>query len=263
MSEQSTVNLQETSSTTALDRVRVVLMETSHPGNVGSAARAMKTMGITDLVLVNPRLPAPQFESEAIALASGAFDVLQTARVVTRLEAALSDVHFAIGFTARKRDLAHPHVALREAAALAWAALQPVAGEEALPRVALVFGNEAMCLSNADVDRCQLLASVPANPTYSSLNLAQTVQVAAYEMMMATGTYVVAADSVRASATVGEVDALIKHIEKAAIESRFLDPNSPKRLMTRLRRLFTRAKLEREEVAILRGLIASFEKKMR
>lgn len=239
--------------TADLSRVRVVLMETSHPGNVGSAARAMKTMGIHDLVLVNPRLPAPQFESEAIALASGAFDVLQTARIVATLDEALHDVHFALGLTARKRELSHQHVSLREAANEAIAALST----NETQRVALVFGNEAMCLSNNDVDRCQLLASVPANPAYSSLNLAQTVQVAAYEMMMAANVFTVAPERARDVATVGEVDALLQHLERAAVETGFLDPNSPKRFMTRMRRLFTRAKLEPEEVAILRGLLAS------
>lgn len=238
-----------------LARVRVVLVETSHPGNVGSAARAMKTMGISDLVLVSPRLSAPQHDPQAIALASGANDVLASARVVPTLQAALSDVVFSVGFTARKRELTHPHVAVREAANLARDTLttQPDA------RIALVFGNEAMCLSNDDVDLCQLLAGVPANPVYSSLNLAQTVQVAAYEMMMASSSFAVLPDTPRKAATAGEIDALIEHLQTAAIESGFLDPNSPKRFMTRMRRLATRATLEPEEVAILRGLIASFQ----
>jgi len=239
-----------------LSRIRVVLVETSHPGNVGSAARAMKTMGLSDLVLVNPKLAAPQHDPQAIALASGATDVLATARVVATLQDALCDTVFAVGFTARKRELTHRHVALREAAGLVHAtiATQP----DSL--VALVFGNEAMCLSNEDVDLCQLLASVPANPLYSSLNLAQTVQVAAYEMMMASGNFMVAPDHQRQAATAGEVEALMRHLETAAIESGFLDPTSPKRFMTRVRRLAIRATLEPEEVAMLRGLIASFQK---
>lgn len=238
-----------------LRRVRVVLMETSHPGNVGSAARAMKTMGLHELLLVAPRLAAPQADPQAIALASGAGDVLESARVVPNLDIALEDVTFAIGFTARKRDLTHRHVALREAAQIAMTELtsRPTA------KIALVFGNEAMCLSNDDVDRCQLLASVPANPVYSSLNLAQTVQVAAYEMMMAVHGFTVAPDTVRPAATAGEVEALMQHLEAAAIESGFLDPISPKRFMTRLRRLFTRSRMEPEEVAILRGLLVSFQ----
>jgi tRNA/rRNA methyltransferase len=211
------------------------------------------------LVLVSPRLPAPQHDPQAIALASGATDVLAAARVVADLQTALHDVVFAVGFTARKRELTHRHVALRESAGLVMHELSA----QPLGHAALVFGNEAMCLSNEDVDRCQLLASVPANPEYSSLNLAQTVQVAAYEMMMAAAAFAVAPDAVRRSATAGEVEALMLHLEAAAIESGFLDPNSPKRFMTRMRRLATRATLEPEEVAILRGLIASFQKSTR
>ncbi|MBC7625486.1 MAG: RNA methyltransferase [Aeromicrobium sp.] len=240
----------------ALTRIRVILVETSHPGNVGSAARAMKTMGLSDMVIVNPRLPAPQHDAQAIALASGATDVLAAARIVATLQDALHDVVYAVGFTARKRELTHRHVGLREAAGLVMSELAC----QAHAPVALVFGNEAMCLSNDDVDRCHLLASVPANPVYSSLNLAQTVQVAAYEMMMASGCFPVAPDITRETATSGEIEALIKHLELAAIESGFLDPNSPKRFMTRMRRLATRSTLEPEEVALLRGLIASFQK---
>jgi tRNA/rRNA methyltransferase len=215
----------------------------------------MKTMGIEDLWLVAPKQPAPQFESEAIALASGAFDVLQRARVVPTLQEAIADTTLAIAFTARKRELSHRHLALREAATEALGHLR----SQAEAQVALVFGNEAMCLSNEQVAYCQLLASVPANPVYSSLNLAQTVQVAAYEMMMATADFIVTADTPRPLANVGEVEALVQHLERAAIESGFLDPNSPKRFGTRMRRLFTRAQLEPEEVAILRGVLASFE----
>lgn len=239
-----------------LSRARVVLVETSHPGNVGSAARAMKTMGLDDLWLVAPKLPAPQFESEAIALASGAFDVLQRAHVVPTLEEAIADTSLAIAFTARKRELSHRHLALRDAATEVVGVLRGRSDAA----IALVFGNEAMCLSNEQVALCQLLASVPANPVYSSLNLAQTVQVAAYEMMMAAAEFTVAADPPRPLATVGEVEALVQHLERAVVESGFLDPNSPKRFGTRMRRLFTRAQLEPEEVAILRGVLASFEK---
>ncbi len=242
-----------------LGRVRVILMATSHPGNVGSAARAMKTMGLDDLVLVAPKLAAPHQDPQAIALAAGAGDVLAGAKIVATLDEALHDVTFAIGLTARRRDLSHRHVALREAAAIAFTELsaQPSA------KVALVFGNEAMCLSNEDVDRCQLLASVPANPQYSSLNLAQTVQVAAYEMMMAASAFTVLPDEVRPAATAGEVEALMLHLEALATDSGYLDPDAPKRFMTRIRRLLTRSRLEPEEVAILRGLLASIQKNAR
>jgi len=239
-----------------LSNVRCVLVQTGHPGNIGAAARAMKTMGLSDLVLVAPKRTEPHREAQAIALASGANDVLESARVVASLAEALNDVVYAVGFTARKRELSHRHVALREAAGL----VMHAHADPPQARAALVFGNEAMCLSNDDVDRCQLLASVPANPVFSSLDLAQTVQVAAYEMMMAAAAFQVAAHPTRAVATAGEVEALLLHLERAAIVAGFLDPNSPKRFMTRMRRLATRATLEPEEIAILRGLLAAFEK---
>ena len=136
--------------------MRVVMVETSHPGNIGSAARAMKTMGLTNLVLVAPKLANVTAHRDAIALASGATDVLANAKVVATFDEAIADVRFAIAFTARKRELSHPFKPLREAAQIA-------AAEAAFGDVALVFGNEAMCLSNEEVDRCQLVSAIPAN----------------------------------------------------------------------------------------------------
>jgi tRNA/rRNA methyltransferase len=237
-----------------LNRVRVVMVETSHPGNVGSAARAMKTMGLTDLVLVAPKLADACTHPNAIALASGATDVLERARVVTNLNEAIADTSFAVAFTARRRELSHPIVAMREAVTQA---LQ-VAAETTAP-IALVFGNEAMCLSNEQVDLCQLAATIPANSEYSSLNVSQSVQVAAYEVMMQVGAFQVVDHEPRLTATVGEIDHFLAHLERAAIDSGFLNPDIPKKFMTRMRRLFTRARMEPEEVAILRGLLSSFQ----
>lgn len=248
--------MQASAAARELRRVRVVLVETSHPGNIGSAARAMMTMGLSDLVLVAPKRDNPQHEPEAQALASNATEVLRDARVVASLDEALSDVTLAIAFTARRRELTHRHLMLRDVSIEARQRLYDPA-----ERIALVFGNEAMCLSNDDVDRCQVLASIPTNPAYPSLNLAQTVQVAAYEMMMAMGAFHVAPETARPRATAGEMEHLLAHLERAAIESGFLDPNSPRRFMTRMRRLVTRADLEREEVNILRGLLVAFEAK--
>ncbi len=233
-----------------LTRLRVVLVETSHPGNIGSAARAMKTMGITNLVLVAPKLANVTLHRDAIALASGATDVLAQARIVPTLDAAIADVRFAIAFTARKRELSHPFKPLREAALVAVA--EALQGD-----VALVFGNEAMCLSNDEVDRCQLASAIPANSDYSSLNVAQAVQVAAYEMMMTAGAFSIAADTDRPQASVGEVEGFLAHFEATAIAGGFLNPDEPKRFMTRMRRLFTRSRMEPEEVAIFRGWLAA------
>ena len=243
------------SSTSLRRRVRIVMVETSHPGNVGSAARAMKTMGLSDLVLVAPKMADVLTQPNALALASGAIDVLENARVVASLQEALADTSFAVAFTARRRELSHPIVPLREAVGHA---LQQAAQVRNAP-VALVFGNEAMCLTNEDVDRCQLSATIPSNPEYSSLNVSQSVQVAAYEVMMQAGAFAVEDHPERTAATSGEVEHFLRHLETVAVECGFLAPNSPKKFMTRMQRLFTRARLEPEEVAIFRGLLAALQ----
>ena len=233
-----------------LARMRVILVETSHPGNIGSTARAMKTMGLTQLVLVAPKLAEATTHRDAIALASGATDVLANAKIVATFDEAIADVRFAIAFTARKRELSHPFKPLREAAQIA-------VTEAAFGDVALVFGNEAMCLSNREVDRCQLVSAIPANGEYSSLNVSQAVQVAAYEVMMTAAAFGIAADTERPAANVGEVDGFLAQLEATAVATGFLNPEEPKRFMTRMRRLFTRARMEPEEVAIFRGLLSA------
>jgi tRNA/rRNA methyltransferase len=232
-----------------LSRIRIVLSRTSHPGNIGAAARAMKTMGLSRLYLVSPKhLP----EEQAIAMASGADDVLAAATVVESLEQALQGTVFAVAMTARRRDLSAPIAWVREAAAEAVAATGQ--GE-----VALVFGNETAGLSNQETDLCQRLAMISANSEYSSLNLAAAVQVACYELRLA-GLEIGAPPIVNETgqpASHDEVEGLIGHIEAAAIKSGFLDPAQPKRLIPRMRRLLARAQPEKEEVAILRGLLSS------
>lgn len=232
-----------------LSRIRIVMSRTSHPGNIGAAARAMKTMGLTRLYLVSPRhLP----EEQATAMASGADDVLAAATVVETLEEALQGTVLAVAMTARRRDLAAPIVWMREAAAEAVTATTQ--GE-----VAIVFGNETAGLSNQETDLCQCLAMIPANGEYSSLNVAAAVQVACYELRLA-GLDVGVPPPIHEAgqpATHEEVEGLIGHIEAAAIKSGFLDPAQPKRLIPRVRRLFARAQPEKEEVAILRGLMSS------
>jgi tRNA/rRNA methyltransferase len=242
-----------------LSRVRVVMVSTSHPGNIGSAARAMKTMGLADLVLVSPRTAEPAAEPQAIALASGATDVLEGARIVASLADALTDVRFALAFTARRRELSHGMAALRDAVGVAMREL--VADPHADAKVALVFGNETFGLSNEEVDRCQMIAMIPANPAYSSINVAQAIQLAAYEVMMAVQGFVVTDTPPRPASSIGEVEGFLQHLESAAVSADFLDPAEPKRFMTRMRRLFMRARLEPEEVAILRGVLAALMKK--
>ena len=236
-----------------LARVRVVMVSTSHPGNIGSAARAMKTMGLANLVLVSPRQSGATTDPQAVALASGANDVLENARIVDTLAEALADVHFALAFTARRRELSHGMCGLREAAAHAI----HEAGADAGKNIALVFGNETFGLSNEEVDRCQMIAMIPANPIYSSLNVSQAIQLAAYELMMAANAFTVNDEPARPVSSLGEVEGFLQHLESAAIAADFLDPAEPKRFMTRMRRLFMRARMEPEEIAILRGVLAA------
>jgi tRNA/rRNA methyltransferase len=233
-----------------LSRACVVLSRPSHPGNIGSAARAMKTMGFADLRLVAPRaFPSP----EADALASGALDVLESARVFASLEEALADVVLAVGFSSRGRDLSHPVRPLREVA-------PDIVARARSGAVALVFGNETFGLTNQELARCQWFATIPANPAYASLNLAAAVQVACYEIATAAATFAPASEPERTPATLDEVEAFFAHLERAMVGSGFLDPGQPKRLMERMRRLFARAGLEREEVRFLRGMLSAFER---
>ena len=231
----------------------IVLSRPSHPGNIGAAARAMKTMGFTDLRLVAPKaFPA----AEAVAMASGAADVLDAARVYDTLEAALADVVHAVGFSARSRDLSHPVRSLRDAAP------DLLARAEA-GIVALVFGNETFGLSNEELARCQGFVNIPSNPAYGSLNIAAAVQVACYELATSGGDFALPPQPEHEPATLDEIEAMHQHFERAMTASGFLDPHQPKRLMERVRRLFARAGLERSEVQFLRGMLAAFEKPKR
>lgn len=227
------------------DRLRIVLCETTHPGNIGAAARAMKTMGLSRLVLVSPKIFP---DDQATAMASGADDVLAAAVRCETLAQALAGTTLAMGLTARRRDLSHAMVPLREAA------LQ-VASEVRTGDVALVFGTEMSGLSNAQLDACQLLANIPAEPGFSSLNLAASVQVATYELRQALLQDRGAAGREHPPATHEELEGFYAHLERVLLASGFLDPVHPGRLMTRLRRLFSRARVEREEVSILRGIL--------
>jgi tRNA/rRNA methyltransferase len=230
-----------------LSRIAVVLVRTSHPGNIGAAARAMKTMGLADLVLVEPRhFP----HAEATALAAGAADVLDRARVVGSLAQALADRVLAVGFSARGRDLAHPARNWRSAAPEAVSAT-------ADGPVALVFGNETSGLSNEELLACHRHATIPANPEYPSLNLAAAVQVACYELALASAAFRVPERPSRARATGADLEALHERLHKALVASGFLDPREPGRLDERMRRLAARLDLEAEEVALLHGMLES------
>ena len=224
--------------------IRIVLCETQHPGNIGAAARAMKTMGLSQLYLVNPlRFP----DQEASGRATNAGDVLANATVCASLDEALSGVALAAACTARSRDIAAPAVAAREAAAR----LVEVARSQP---VALVFGNEVCGLATDQVKHCQLVATIPAAPAHTSLNLAAAVQVFAYELRMhAAGSAV--AGKPRELASHEEIEGFYAHLEQELFAIGYLNPDQPKKLMQRVRRLYARAQLERVEVNILRGIV--------
>lgn len=239
-------SLTVTTQAAALARIRIVLVRTRHPGNIGAAARAMLTMGLARLVLVAPaRFPDP----EAVALATGATGVLDAARVVATLDEALAGCALAIGLSARPREYAGRVLALREAAAEAIAHAD--AGD-----VAIVFGTEMSGLSNEELARCGIAATIPANEDYPSLNVAAAVQVAAYELRVASGAGEVWSAPRFTAATHDEIESLHAHARRTLTAMRFLNPGNPRRLLPRLRRLFGRAVLEREEVNILRGILA-------
>ncbi len=233
-------------------RLRFVLVETSHPGNVGAAARAMRTMGFSELVLVNPRYENVLCHEEAVAFASGASDVLARARVVASLDEALEGCNFCVALSARLREFSPPVHPPRSLA-------QQLHADASL-RAALVFGSERYGLSNEQVEKCHALVNVPTDASYGSLNLAQAVQILAYECRMAglgdhslpVQTGAVGFQGDRASAE--QVEGMFAHLEEALVELEFLNPDNPKKLMPRLRRLFARASLETEEVNILRGI---------
>lgn len=236
----------------ALGRIRIVLSHTSHPGNIGATARAMKTMGLSRLVLVNPA-HFPHVEAET--LAAGATDLLDSALVCDSLDEALAGTVLAVAATARHRDLAHEVVDCREAC-------RRIAGEAATGEVALVFGTERSGLTASEVSRCQSIAMIPANWEYSSLNLAQAVQVFAYELRMSAIGEQFYSQHPTELATHEEAEGLYRQLEEAFYSTGFLDPAEPKRLMQRMRRLFARARIEKTEVNILRGFLSAIKSKV-
>jgi tRNA/rRNA methyltransferase len=232
-----------------LPRARVVRCRPSHPGNIGAAARAMKTMGLTDLRLVAPQRPAALEEQW---MATHAVDVLTNSKLHENLEGAIADCVAAYALTARPREWSPRVLDARAAAAHAAHADGPVA---------FVFGNESAGLTNDELLLCQHLVHIPANPEFSSLNLAQAVQVVCYEVFIAFASGAVQERRKEKPATVADLEGLYKALEEAAVESAFFDPDSKSKLRTRWRRLFSRVPdLEREEVNILRGLLRALRK---
>jgi tRNA/rRNA methyltransferase len=235
-----------------LQQLTIVLCAPSHPGNIGAAARAMKTMGVSELRLVNPY----DFPSEvATARASGATDVLDSAKVFSSLAEAIADCVFVVGTSARHREFAGEVVPLRSAIeSLRANAAQSKDGKEG--KVALVFGTEMSGMTNDEVMRCQTLAYIPSNPAYSSLNLGSAVQVACYEWRVIHDLPANYALREYPLAPQKDVELFFAHLEKTLTDLHFFNPEMPRRLFERLRRLFARTRMEREEVDIFRGILA-------
>lgn len=232
-----------------MQAVRIVLVNTSHPGNIGAAARSMKNMGLEELFLVDPQ----SFPSaEATARASGADDLLAGAVRADTLEAALADCSLVVGASARDRTLPVPMLDPRACAEL-------VMQQSADSRAAVLFGRERTGLTNAELDRCHYLVRIPTNPDYPSLNLAAAVQVIAYELRMAAGVSLPRQDNRYRFATAEEMELFYRHLEEALIAVGFLDAANPRQLMRRLRRLFGRARPNHNELNILRGILTAVQ----
>ncbi|GAB1436133.1 RNA methyltransferase [Sphaerotilus sulfidivorans] len=228
------------------DSTRFVLVNTSHPGNVGSTARAMKVMGFSELVLVAPRFGDVLSQEETVAMASGAADILVRARIVATLDEALEGVQLACATAMTPRDFGPPVESPR-------ACFERLAARP--DKVAFVFGSERFGLSNEDVYRCHVCLSIPTNPDYGSLNLAQAVQLLAYEWRQALGGFeVVPRTRDAARAGIDAVQGALGHWEQALVHLGFLDPKVPRKLMPRLNQLLNRAEPTLEEISILRGI---------
>ncbi len=228
--------------------VSVVLVETSHPGNIGATARAMKTMSLHRLRLVSPaRFPS----AEASARATGAADVLHRARVCETLSEAIAGCRFVVGASARQRSLRWPMLTARECG-------RRVVSEAGSGEVAVVFGREQSGLTNEELKLCNALVQIPTNPDFSSLNLAMAVQVIAYEIQVAAGGEARLKTPREAPlATAEEIEHFFQHLERVLIGSGFLNPDNPRHLMLRLRRMCARAEPDSNEIAILRGILSA------
>ncbi|GAA5088663.1 RNA methyltransferase [Paenalcaligenes hermetiae] len=250
------------------NHIRFIMVEPSHPGNVGAAARAIKTMGFQQLCLVNPKSPTIITHENAIAMASGATDVLENTTIADSLEQALAPVSLAFALTARPRYIGPPPKTIRESACIGAEHLRM----HPTGQIAIVLGTERTGLENHAINQCQYLCYIPANPEYSSLNVAQALQLAAWELRYAlleqldfplvvkTPGKILEADL---PATQSEIQSFLTHWEQALTAVDFLDPNHPKKLMVRMQQLFTRSQLSHAEVAMLRGVCTAMMKTAR
>ena len=246
-----------------LDRLRIVMINTSDSGNLGAAARAMKTMGVSQLVLVQPK----EFPTaKATARAAGAADLLYQARVVETLDEAIGDCQLVLGTSARMRTIPWPLINPREAAFR-------VVNEPKGADIAILFGREDSGLNNEELRRCHLHICIPGNEVYPVLNVAAAIQVICYEMRMA-ALEQVGSDEAKPNpeglrdwdqplVTSEETERLLQHFEEVLLDIEFFDPSNPKQLLTRLRRLFLRTRMDRLEMNLLRGVLSTVQKRVR
>ncbi|BCK28978.1 tRNA (cytosine(32)/uridine(32)-2'-O)-methyltransferase TrmJ [Vibrio cholerae] len=236
-----------------LERVKVVLVGTTHSGNIGSAARAMKVMGLSQMVLVDPQC---QVDAQAIALAAGASEIALNAQIYPTLEAAVADCGLVVGTSARSRTLEWPMLEPRECG-------EKLISEANQHSVAMVFGRERTGLTNEELQLCHYHVCVPANPEYSSLNLAMAVQLLSYEVRMA---YLALQQSSQSSTLQEEyprhqeLERFYAHLEQVIMQTEFISAQQPGQVMNKLRRMFTRARPESQEINILRGILTSVQK---
>ncbi|MEE2731151.1 MAG: RNA methyltransferase [Pseudomonadota bacterium] len=253
-----------------LQRIRIVMINTSDSGNIGAAARAMKTMGVSDLVLVAPKeYPT----AKATARASGAADLLHQARVVETLDEAIADCQMVFGTSARMRTIPWPLMSPREATQL-------VLNEPEGADIAVVFGREDAGLNNEELRRCHYHICIPGNEAYSVLNVAAAVQVICYEMRMAAlSQAAVSSGQAQPSdkpvmpleitdwdeplVSAEDMERFMKHFEETLLDIGFFDPNNPKQLMTRARRLFMRTRMDRLEMNLMRGVLSTVQKRLK
>jgi len=238
--------------------IKIVLVNTAHPGNIGGAARAMKNMGLAELCLVQPReYPAPR----AVWRAAGARDVLKNATVVNSVDEAIADCSLVIGTSARERRIPWPLINPRQCGERIWA-------EAESHKVALLFGREDRGLTNDELQKCHYHVHIPSNPEYSSLNLATAVQVLAYEIRMASladpqGNLPDLGEWDQPPVTAEDLENFHSHLAETMAELDFYDPENPKQLLTRMRRLFNRLRMDKMEVSILRGLLSAVQRKIK
>lgn len=245
-----------------LDHIHIVMVNTTHSGNIGAAARAMKNMGLSRLTLVDP---IARIDEEALARSSGALEILDTVRIVPTLQEAIAECGLVVGTSARSRHLPWPLLTPRQCAQKAQ---QSVRADN---QVAVVFGRESRGLTNDELHLCHAHVHIPCNPDFSSLNVAQAIQLLCYELRLAL-VETSAEDQSEAGiwgvpwdyplANHGELESFFQHLEHTLIDIGFLDPNTPKQLMPRLRRLYQRAAPDKIEINILRGILSAMQKKL-